>query len=141
MSNPNPHAIEKCTETCEMEQDHQAPARPENRPVYRPRVDILETGNEFIAQMDIPGARPDSIDVEFERGTLTISAEVDAPVAVENRRCVLREYGTGDYERSFTLTDEVAADRISAEYRDGVLTLTLPKTDNVKPRKVPVTSD
>lgn len=141
MSNTNAHAIEKRTEAGEVNQAQPASARPVNRPVYRPKVDILETRDEFIAQLDIPGARPDSINVEFERGTLTIVAEVDPPAVDERRRCVLREYGTGDYERSFTLTDEVAADQISAEYRDGVLTLTLPKTDNVKPRKVPVTSD
>ncbi|MBL1217967.1 MAG: Hsp20/alpha crystallin family protein [Planctomycetes bacterium] len=142
MTSTDTHAIEnRQSESTDTQHQARTGREQATRPVYRPRVDIHESGDEFIAHLDIPGARADSIDVEFERGTLTISAAVDDRTHPESHRWLLREYGVGNYERSFTLTDEVAADRIAAEFKNGVLSLTLPKTDHVKPRKVPVTSD
>jgi HSP20 family protein len=104
---------------------------------YRPPVDILEHADELVVQADIPGARSEDIDVNFEDGALTIHAKVKerAPSA---RPPVVREYGVGDFRRTFRVSEHIDGTRISASYRDGVLTLRLPKAEAAKPRKIQV---
>jgi len=104
---------------------------------YRPNVDILERGDELLVVADVPGARSDSIDVHFEDGTLKIHAAVE-PREGDDQACLLREYGVGDFRRSFQVSEAVDASKISAEYADGVLTLRLPKAEALKPRKIAV---
>lgn len=105
---------------------------------FRPNVDILERADELLIHADMPGASSDSIDVDFEDGLLTISAEV-AP-REENRDYLVREYEIGDYRRTFRVSEAIDASQITAEYKDGVLTLRLPKSANVKARKISVTA-
>ena len=83
------------------------------------------------------GAKSDTIDVNFEDGTLEIHAAV-TPRHDDGQTCLLQEYGVGDYYRSFQVSEAIDAGKISAEYADGVLTLRLPKTEAVKPRKIAV---
>jgi HSP20 family protein len=104
---------------------------------YRPDVDILERDDELLVLADVPGAQGDSIDLNFEDGTLEIRAVV-SPRHGDGRTCLLREYGVGDYYRTFRISEAVDAGKISAEYADGVLTLHLPKAEAVKPRKIAV---
>jgi HSP20 family molecular chaperone IbpA len=104
---------------------------------YRPDVDILEHGDELLVLADVPGAKNDSIDVRFEDGTLEIRAAV-TPREHNGETCLLHEYGVGDYYRSFQVSEAVDAAKISADYADGVLTLHLPKSEAVKPRKIAV---
>jgi HSP20 family protein len=104
---------------------------------YRPNVDILEQNDELLVRADVPGAKIDTIDVRFEDGTLELYATV-APRRDDGRTCLLREYGVGDYYRSFQVSEAVDAGKISAEYTDGVLTLHLPKAESLKPRKIAV---
>jgi HSP20 family protein len=104
---------------------------------YRPNVDILERENELLLLVDLPGARPDGIDVRFENGTLTLHARVE-PRQPENRPWLLREYGVGDFHRSFEVNEQVDGSRISAEFADGVLTLHLPRTPASQPRRIEV---
>lgn len=104
---------------------------------YRPDVDILETADELIVRADVPGARGEEIDVNFEDGMLTIHAPVE-PRQDEAAEFVVREYGVGDYYRTFQVSETIAADKISAEYAEGVLTLHLPKIEAAKPRKIAV---
>ena len=106
---------------------------------YRPNVDILEQQDELLVLADVPGAKGDTIDLKFEDGTLEIRAEV-APRQEDNRTCLRREYGVGDYYRSFQVSESIDAGKISAEYADGVLTLHLPKAEAVKPRKIAVSA-
>lgn len=106
---------------------------------YRPDVDILETADELIVRADVPGARGEEIDVRFEDGMLTIHAPIE-PRQDATAEFVVREYGVGDYYRTFQVSEAIAADRISAEYGDGVLTLHLPKAEAAKPRKIAVTT-
>jgi len=104
---------------------------------YRPNVDILEKDDELLLLADVPGAKSDSIDVRFEDGELEIRAAV--PPRWENQqRHLLREYGVGNYYRTFQISETIDAAKISAEYADGVLTLHLPKAEAVKPRKIQV---
>lgn len=104
---------------------------------YRPSVDILEQNDELLVVADVPGARSDSIDVNFEDGTLEIQAAV-APRQADGDELLLREYDVGDYYRSFQVSEAIDASKISAQYADGVLTLRLPKAEALKPRKIAV---
>jgi HSP20 family protein len=103
---------------------------------YRPDVDIIELADELLVHADVPGARSDEIDVNFEDGTLTIYAKVSSRPATGP--VLLREFGVGDYRRSFHVSEQIDATRISAQYRHGVLTLHLPKAERARPRKIQV---
>jgi HSP20 family protein len=104
---------------------------------YRPNVDIIEAADELTLLADIPGATGDSIDIAFEDGILTIHGRVDRPDP-EGAKPVLREYGVGDFYRTFQVGEKIDASKISAEYKDGVLRLRLPKIEEIKARKIAV---
>ncbi len=104
---------------------------------YRPNVDIYELPDQLVVSADMPGAKSDQIDIQFEDGSLSIHARV--PERQETQGPYLRkEYGVGDYYRTFRVSEHIDASRISAEYSSGVLTLHLPKIEAVKPRKIQV---
>ncbi len=103
---------------------------------FRPDVDILELPDELIVRADLPGARSEEIEINFEDGALTIFGKI------ADRRpsgtVSLREYAVGDYRRTFRVSEQIDASRISAQYRDGVLSLHLPKAERARPRKIQV---
>ena len=103
---------------------------------YQPHVDVQDLGTEILLVADVPGARPDGLDVSFEDGVLTVHASV--PARELPGRCVRQEYGVGDYRRSFRLGDGFDASLITAEYRRGVLTVRVPRLAAVRPRKIAV---
>ncbi|MCG8407427.1 MAG: Hsp20/alpha crystallin family protein [Phycisphaerales bacterium] len=107
---------------------------------YLPKVDILEKPDELLLIADVPGATADGIDVELEHGTLTIHAHVGACCVKPESSYLLREYGRGDYHRSFKISEHIDTDKMSAEVSNGVLTLHLPKAEALKPRKITVKS-
>lgn len=104
---------------------------------FRPNVDIVELRDELLVLADMPGLASDLIDISFEDGTLTIHGRVP-PRQQANQRFVAQEYGIGDFYRTFRVSEEIDASRISAEYGDGVLTLHLPKSEASKPRRIAV---
>src|SRR5262245_28195213 len=104
---------------------------------YVPNVDILEMPEKYVLCADVPGARADSVEVEFERGLLTIHARVE-PQKHETARMLLREYGIGDFHRTFQIGEGIDPSGIRAECEDGVLTLHLPKSAAAKVRKIEV---
>ena len=104
--------------------------------VARPRVDILETEHELLLLADLPGVRPTDVDVRFENGELTIHGRRNPTQA--GKRRALWEYEPAHYHRAFRLTEDVAADRIEAELKNGVLTVRLPKAEAAKPRRIAV---
>jgi HSP20 family protein len=104
---------------------------------FRPNVDIQERDDELLVMADMPGVKGDAIDVHFEDGMLTIHAKVP-PRDDPQRKYLLCEYDVGDFFRTFQVSEAVDASKISAECADGVLTLHLPKTEAVKPRKISV---
>ena len=106
---------------------------------YRPNVDIVEHREELVVLADMPGTTSDDTDINFEDGTLTIHAKVK-PRQPDQTEFLLREYGVGDYYRTFRVSEAIDASQITAEYADGVLTLHLPKAEAVKPRKIQVKS-
>ncbi len=106
---------------------------------FRPAIDVIETESEFLVKLDVAGATKDDIEVSLDEGVLTVQASVQ-PRAPQNARLVAAEYGVGDFRRSFRLGDGVDAENVTADQKDGVLTLRLPKTAAGKPRKIAVTS-
>lgn len=104
---------------------------------YRPVVDIMETAEELRVMADMPGVKADAIDINFEDGVLTIQGKVERRQP-DGTTYLLQEYGTGDFYRAFQVSETVDADRISAEYDDGVLVLHLPKVERAKARKIEV---
>lgn len=106
---------------------------------FRPNVDIREENDELLVLADVPGVKSDSIDVNFEDGNLTIHGKV--PLRQDGGQRYLRhEYSVGDFHRSFQVSEAIDASKISAHYADGVLTLRLPKSEAIKPRKIQVSA-
>jgi HSP20 family protein len=106
---------------------------------WAPAVDIYETPNELVVKTDLPDVNEKDIDVRVENNLLTIRGErkFEKSVSEENYLRVERTYGA--FSRSFSLPNTVNAEAIGAEYKNGVLTVTLPKREESKPRQVKVT--
>lgn len=104
---------------------------------YRPNVDILELNDELALHMDMPGVAPDAIEIHYEKGILTLHGAVE-PRQPADTRFLLREYGVGDFHRTFQVGQNIDESRISADYHSGVLTVHLPKSEAAKPRKIKV---
>lgn len=106
---------------------------------YRPNVDIVDAGDELTLFADVPGADADGIDVSLESGILTIDARVQ-PRNRARAQSILREYGVGNYHRRFEIDETLDPEGVNAEYREGVLTLHLPKARRAQRRRIPVSS-
>jgi HSP20 family protein len=104
---------------------------------YAPNVDIAETKDELTVYADMPGVISADLDVRFENGELTIHGKVK-PRHAENVTRLVSEYALGDYFRTFMISEAIDSEKISAEYKDGVLTLHLPKVERARPRKITV---
>ena len=117
--------------------DLQSVERTRSGKVFLPAVDIFETKNEMKLLADMPGVDQKSINITVDKNVLLIEANVDA-TPDEEFKLEYREYETGDYQRSFTLSDNVDKDNISAKYVNGVLELVLPKVEEAKPKKIEV---
>lgn len=100
--------------------------RTRQRLVFVPRVDIYELNDAMVIVADMPGVTPESVDITLERDVLTINGYVE-PKYPEGYSLAWAEYRIGDYQRSFTLPQEIDQDRIEATVKDGVLRLRLPK--------------
>lgn len=100
-------------------------------------MDLFRDGENYVARIDMPGVRPESIDVDVEDRTLTVRAEREAE-AGEGIEWLTRERPTGTAARQLTLGNRIAVDRIVADYKDGVLTLTIPVSEEAKPRKISI---
>ncbi len=108
--------------------------------VYTPAVDIIEQKEYIILFADMPGVDENSVQVSLEKDLLTIHGNVE-PEEHKGHRQLISEYGFGDYERTFTISNEIDRDNIKASMKDGVMRLTLPKVANAKTRKIPVTGN
>jgi HSP20 family protein len=100
-------------------------------------MDLYRVGEQFVANVDLPGVDPQSIDIDVEDRTLTIRAQRTA-LEVEGAKWLSRERTTGTFARQLSLGSGLALDKIEAEYRDGVLRLTIPVAEEAKPRKISV---
>jgi HSP20 family molecular chaperone IbpA len=108
-----------------------------NVKTFVPRVDIYETRDALFLVADMPGVDDKSVDVELEKNILTISGRVENG-RVKDYSLVFSEYEIGDYERTFTLSNEIDRVKIRATVKQGVLRLELPKAEKVKPKKISI---
>jgi len=104
-----------------------------------PAVDVAETDTAYQVKAELPGIRKEDLDVTVDDGVLTIKAEHnDNQEQTENGQLIRQERSYGKFVRSLRLGANVDEETITAEYRDGVLSITLPKAKEVQPRKVEV---
>ena len=109
---------------------------PSLRP-WTPAVDILETENELMLRMDAPGIELKDVDIRLENDTLTVKGERKfEQQSGKGYHRIERSYGV--FARSFTLPNTVDVEKVRADYKNGVLTITLPKKDVAKPRSIKV---
>ena len=109
-----------------------------NLTTWAPAVDIYETEHELVVKADIPEIKPEELDIRVENNILTIRGErkFEKKVSENNYLRVERSYGS--FSRSFSLANTVNAEAIKADYKNGVLTLSIPKREEAKPKQIKV---
>jgi HSP20 family protein len=103
-----------------------------------PPVDIYETGDSLVLKAELPGINPDEVEIRVEDSTIYLKGErkFEKEIKEENLHRVERSYGT--FTRSFALPNTIDADKVNAEYQNGILTLTIPKHEEAKPRTIKI---
>jgi HSP20 family protein len=105
--------------------------------VHTPPIDIHEGPDGLVLEADLPGVAEGQLTIQLEDNVLTLHAKVASTVP-EGARVLHEEYRPGDFHRSFILSDEVERSKISAELKNGVLKLTLPKAERAKTRRIEI---
>ena len=105
---------------------------------WSPRVDVNETDKEIILEAELPGIDKIDIKVEVKDNTLSISGERKHEKKTENAGSSRIERRYGKFERTFSLTETILSENVTAKYKDGILTLNLPKTEKAKPKEIAV---
>jgi HSP20 family protein len=105
--------------------------------VFRPDVDILDQKDGFVVFADLPGVDESTVDVHLEKGTLRLDAQL-ATLPGSDWRPLHSEYRFGSYHREFRISEDVDANGVTAKMKNGVLELHLPKSEEHKPRTIPV---
>ena len=108
---------------------------------WAPAVDIKEEDNQFVLLADIPGVKPEDIEVHMDAGVLTVKGEKESVTKTEKDGYKRVERSSGSFYRRFNLPDSADGDAINAKCKHGVLEITIPKREAVKPKKINVTSD
>ena len=108
-------------------------------PVYRPHADIIDGESNVVLRLNMPGVNEERTDLTLEKNVLTIRGHVDAP-HYDGFELTHGEYGVGDFERSFKLSDEIDRENIQASVKQGVLTVHLPKVKTVENQKIAVSA-
>lgn len=108
--------------------------------LWSPPVDVEETPDELVLTAELPGMKHEDIDIELEDGVLTIQGEKKEEEKDENTQGLLYERRWGSFTRKFTLPRAVDPNNITANYEDGILTVSIPKAEEAKGRKIEITS-
>ncbi|GAB4275088.1 MAG: Hsp20/alpha crystallin family protein [Candidatus Promineifilaceae bacterium] len=101
-------------------------------------LDVVETTDNYMVKASIPGLNPEEVEIIFDDNALTIKGEFKAEAQEEGTKYHLRERRSGSFSRSIKFPVQIESDAIEANYENGVLTLTLPKAEAVKPKKITV---
>ena len=104
---------------------------------YVPQTDVYETGDALTVVMEVPGVDRQAIDINLENDVLRVEAKID-PAKYDGMEPLYTEYNVGHFARSFSLSNKIDRQQISAQIEDGVLTLTLKKAKEAVPRKISV---
>ncbi len=105
---------------------------------YSPRVDIRETEDKYFLTFEVPGMKKDDINISMRENMLTVSGQRKEEKEEKNEGFIRREIASGSFSRSFTIPETVNTDSISAEYRDGLLEISMDKLEKVKPKEVKI---
>lgn len=103
-----------------------------------PRANILESDTEFTVAVELPGVDPGAVNIEMMDGKLEISGEIASAPEAEGVKLLKAERRTGEFKRVFDFKSNVDTDQISAEFKNGLLTIKLPKPEKVLPRKIEI---
>ncbi len=105
---------------------------------WAPPVDIYENGENLVLKVELPGINPDDVEIRVEDNTLYLKGErkFEKEVKEQNYHRVERSYGT--FTRTFSLPNSIDSDKVAANYKDGVLTLTMPKKEEAKPKTIKI---
>lgn len=121
------------------------PHRDLNRPVrnaaasqWRPAVDIIEDKDRFLLRADVPGVRPEDLEITMDAGILTLSGARHATTTDDEAKLRRTERVAGTFSRQFTLPESTDADNIGAKCSDGILEVSIPKLPEVQPRQITV---
>ena len=107
---------------------------------FEPAFEVKETPNAYVFRADLPGMKSEDLDVKLAQNRLTVSGKREAEKREKTDTYYTYERSYGHFMRSFTLPEGVESDKVDADLKDGVLTLTLPKKPEVQPRQVQVKS-
>ncbi len=102
-------------------------------------LEVYETPDSLVVKALVPGISPESLDVQFNQGTLTIHAKTEAPQAHDEWVWYAREIGYGEYTRSISLPTRIDVDGVQTGFENGILTLTFPKAEEARPKQIKVT--
>lgn len=101
-------------------------------------MDVYQTKDDFVVEAQLPGVKPEEVDITVEGTTLTIAGESQASRRDEEAGLVLQEIRRGRFSRTLSLPEGLQPDKASATFEDGVLTLRIPKAEQVKPRQIKI---
>ncbi len=105
---------------------------------YTPAIDMYQTENDVVVKAAVPGMKPEDVQINVTGDTLTIKGESDESHETKEKSYHIRERRWGTFERSIPLPTLISADKARAEFENGVLTITLPKAEEVKPKTIAV---
>jgi HSP20 family protein len=110
----------------------------QNLTTWAPAVDIYEGENELVVKADLPDVKPEDLDIRVENNILTIRGERKFEKKADEKNYLRVERAYGSFARSFSLANSVNTEAIKADYQDGVLTLSIPKREEAKPKQIKV---
>ncbi len=105
---------------------------------FQPRIEVRETADEYLVHAEMPGLDKKDFHLSIEGNTLTLRGEKKQEHVEEGEQFYRSERAYGSFTRTFTLTDDIDRDKIKAEYKNGVLTIHLPKTEKARGKEIPV---
>ncbi len=105
---------------------------------WMPSVDIIEDNDNLTLTAELPGVKKEDVKINLNNNILTIEGEKKAAHETKEENTYRNERYYGKFTRSFTLSSEIDADKIKADYKDGILTVNLPKSEKVKPRQIEI---
>ena len=121
-------------------QEVSTPEQTTQAPVFTPSVDIFETEQEITLLADLPGVKPEHMNIDLNDDVLTLSGDIE-PFENPEEDDIMVEYEVGRYYRQFTLSEIIDQNKIEANLSDGVLRLRLPKAEKAQPKKIEVKTE
>jgi HSP20 family protein len=108
--------------------------------VWVPAIDLIEKKDAYVVRAELPGVERSNLDITFEKNVLTISGRKDALIEAQDEelRVFAAERVTGSFSRSLRMPDYIDGDKIGADFRDGLLTITVPKAEMAQARKITI---